>query len=40
MSFLPFGFLEMSGMRWIITDPVYEKMWKEVIKTVDEESQE
>jgi len=39
-SFLPFGFLETSGMRWIETDPVYEKMWKDMIKTVDEESQE
>ena len=27
-------------MRWIETDPVYEKMWSDMIKTVDNESQE
>jgi len=39
-SFLLFGFLEMSDCRWIEYDPVYEKMWHDMIGTVDSELQE
>jgi len=39
-SFLLYGFLEMSGCRWIEYDPVYEEMWKDIISTVDSEVKE
>jgi peptide/nickel transport system substrate-binding protein len=40
LSFLTFGFVDMSNQRWIERDPVYEKMWNDMIKTVDDERQE
>jgi peptide/nickel transport system substrate-binding protein len=39
-SFLTWDFTEDSEMRWIEYDPVYEKMWKEMARTVDPEAQE
>ena len=39
-SFLPWNFIEDSDMRWIEYDPVYEKMWKDMARTVDPEVQE
>ena len=39
-SHLVFPFLDSSGMRWIEYDPAYEKMWKDMAGTVDEESQD
>ena len=35
-SHLVFPFLESSGIRWIEYDAVYEKMWKDMARTVDE----
>ena len=39
-TFLTFGALEESDMRWIDYDPVYERMWKEMARTTDIEMQE
>jgi peptide/nickel transport system substrate-binding protein len=39
-SFLVYGFLEESDMRWIEYDWVFEEMWKEMVKTLDPEVQE
>jgi len=39
-SFLLYGYLEMSGTRWIEYDPVYEKMWDDMISTLDRDVQE
>jgi len=39
-SFLVFGSLEESDMRWIEYDTVYEEMWKDMAMTVDTEAQE
>jgi peptide/nickel transport system substrate-binding protein len=39
-SFLPFGFIEESDTRWIEYDPVYEKMWRDMARTVDPKAQE
>jgi len=40
ISFLFYGFLDMSDTRWIEHDLVYEKMWKEMIRTMDSEVKE
>jgi peptide/nickel transport system substrate-binding protein len=37
---LVYPFLDLSGVRWIEYDPVYEKMWKDMAGTVDEEAQD
>jgi len=37
---LVYPFLDSSGVRWIEYDPVYEKMWKDMAGTVDEEAQD
>jgi peptide/nickel transport system substrate-binding protein len=37
---LTFGYLEESDFRWIEYDPVYEKMWKDMARTVDSAEQE
>ncbi len=37
---LTFGYPEESEMRWIEYDPVYEKMWKDMARTVNTEIQE
>ncbi|NIS70721.1 MAG: hypothetical protein GTO12_17780 [Proteobacteria bacterium] len=37
---LVYPFLDPSGVRWIEYDPVYEKMWKDMARTVDEEAQD
>lgn len=39
-SFFTFGLLEESDMRWIEYDPVYEKMWRDMARTVDPKVQE
>jgi peptide/nickel transport system substrate-binding protein len=39
-SFLTDGLLEDSHFRWIESDPVYETMWKEMVRAVDKELQE
>jgi ABC-type transport system substrate-binding protein len=39
-SFLTFVFLETSDFRWIQYDPVYERLWKEMARTVDPDRQE
>ena len=39
-SFLTFVFLDRSDYRWIQYDPVYEKMWENMSRTVDPEAQE
>ncbi len=39
-TLLTFGYLEESDMRWIEYDPVYEKMWKDMARTVNTEVQE
>jgi ABC-type oligopeptide transport system substrate-binding subunit len=39
-TFLRWGLAERSEMRWIEYDPVYEEMWKDMTRTVDEEKQE
>jgi peptide/nickel transport system substrate-binding protein len=39
-SFFTFGFIEESDMRWIEYDPVYEKMWRDMARTVDPKAQE
>ena len=39
-SFLPWNYIEETNIRWIEYDPVYEDMWKDMIRTVDRESQE
>jgi ABC-type transport system substrate-binding protein len=38
-SFLPWGYVEDSRMRWIEYDPVYEQMWKEASRAVDAKTQ-
>jgi len=40
LSFLTSGFVDMSNYRWTERDPVYEKMWHDMTKTVDDEEQE
>jgi len=40
LSFLPWNYIEETDIRWIEYDPVYEKMWKDMIRTVDPEAQE
>jgi len=37
---LTWPFLDSSGIRWIEYDPVYEKMWKDMARTVDEKAQD
>ncbi|MCK5268799.1 MAG: ABC transporter substrate-binding protein, partial [Spirochaetes bacterium] len=37
---LTWPFLDSSGIRWIEYDPVYEKMWKDMARTVDEKTQD
>jgi ABC-type transport system substrate-binding protein len=37
---LVYPFLDDSGIRWIEYDPVYEKMWKDMARTVDENAQD
>jgi ABC-type transport system substrate-binding protein len=39
-SFLPWNYIRESDMLWIEYDPVYENMWKDMIRTVDPEAQE
>jgi peptide/nickel transport system substrate-binding protein len=39
-TFLTWGLLEKSEIRWIEYDPVYEEMWKIMARTVDVVSQE
>ncbi len=39
-TFLTFNYLEESDWRWIEYDPVYEKMWKDMARTVDTKAQE
>jgi peptide/nickel transport system substrate-binding protein len=39
-TFLTFGFLESSNIRWIAYDQTYEDMWKDMARTVDREEQE
>ena len=39
-TFLTWGALEESDMRWIEYDPVYEGMWKEMARTVNTKTQE
>jgi len=39
-TFLLYGFSDMGDRRWIDYDPVYEKMWHDMISTVDSELQE
>jgi len=39
-SFFTFGLIEESDERWIEYDPVYEKMWREMARTVDPKVQE
>jgi len=40
MSHLTWPYLDLSQIRWIEFDPVYEKMWKEMAATVDEAAQD
>ena len=37
---LVYPFLDLSEIRWIVYDPVYEKMWKDMAATVDEAAQD
>jgi len=37
-SFLNWGYIEESDMRWIDYDPVFEEMWKDMARTVDPEA--
>jgi len=37
---LVYPFLDLSEIRWIEYDPVYEKMWKDMTATVDEAAQD
>jgi peptide/nickel transport system substrate-binding protein len=37
---LVYPLLDATGIRWIEYDPVYEKMWKDMARTVDEEAQD
>ena len=39
-TFVALGLIEESAFRWIQYDPVYEKLWKEMARTVDYEAQE
>jgi len=39
-SILSLGFLEESNFRWMEYDSVYEKIWKDMVSTVDEKAQE
>ena len=39
-SHLTYPFLDSSGIRWIEYDPAYEKMWKDMSRTIDEEAQD
>ncbi len=39
-AILSYGLLEDGQLRWIEYDPVYEKMWKEMARTVDNDAQE
>ena len=39
-SFLTLGYTEGSDMRWIKFDPIYEKMWREMARTVDRDAQD
>jgi peptide/nickel transport system substrate-binding protein len=40
VSHLTYPYLDASGIRWIEYDPVYEKMWKDMARTVDEAAQD
>ena len=40
VAHLVFPFLEDSGIRWIEYDKKYEKMWKDMARTVDEKKQD
>jgi peptide/nickel transport system substrate-binding protein len=37
---LVYPFLDFSGIRWIEYDPVYERMWRDMARTVDEKAQD
>jgi ABC-type transport system substrate-binding protein len=39
-TFLTFNYLEESDWRWIEHDPAYERMWKDMARTVDTTAQE
>ena len=39
-TFLTFGYIEESEMRWIAYDRIYEDMWKDLARAVDTEQQE
>jgi peptide/nickel transport system substrate-binding protein len=39
-SHLVYPFLDLSGIRWIEYDAVYEQMWKDMARTVDEAAQD
>jgi peptide/nickel transport system substrate-binding protein len=39
-TYLSFGFTEVSDMRWIEYDPMYERMWKDMASTVQIDIQE
>jgi peptide/nickel transport system substrate-binding protein len=39
-SFLTFGFTEESDTRWMEYDPVYEKKWKDMVRTTNSDAQE
>jgi peptide/nickel transport system substrate-binding protein len=39
-SFLTYVFLDSSDFRWIAYDPVYEKMWEDMTRIVDSDTQE
>jgi peptide/nickel transport system substrate-binding protein len=39
-TFLLDGFLDMGASRWIDYDPVYEKMWHDMVSTVDPKAHE
>ena len=40
VSHLVYPLIDVSGIRWIEYDPVYEKMWKDMAQTVDEKAQD
>jgi ABC-type transport system substrate-binding protein len=39
-SHLVYPYLDSSHVRWIEYDPVYEEMWKDMARTVDEAAQD
>ena len=40
MAHLVYPYLEPSGLRWIVYDQVYEDMWNDLVRTVDEKKQD